>query len=136
MRNLFAKLGVLLLITAPAWAAEIAVLQNGFSIFHDHREINGEQTRLYLDNTDKNYLDVQTSEIASIEKAPDPPVVPKTTESTPAPDLNTVVKNASAKTFIDADLLWSVIRAESNMNAHAVSRKGARGLMQLMPETA
>src|ERR1039458_4515984 len=37
---------------------------------------------------------------------------------------------------IDADLLASVVQAESNGNALAVSRAGARGLMQLMPATA
>ena len=37
---------------------------------------------------------------------------------------------------IDADLLASVVKAESNGNTHAVSRAGARGLMQLMPGTA
>ena len=37
---------------------------------------------------------------------------------------------------IDADLLASVVQAESNGNARAVSRAGARGLMQLMPSTA
>jgi soluble lytic murein transglycosylase-like protein len=37
---------------------------------------------------------------------------------------------------LDADLLASVVKAESNGNAHAVSRAGARGLMQLMPGTA
>src|SRR5258708_18694799 len=34
------------------------------------------------------------------------------------------------------DLLASVVKAESGGNAHAVSRTGARGLMQLMPGTA
>ena len=37
---------------------------------------------------------------------------------------------------LDADLLASVVKAESNGNARAVSRAGARGLMQLMPKTA
>ncbi len=37
---------------------------------------------------------------------------------------------------MDADFIASVIRAESGNNPHAVSRKGAQGLMQLMPGTA
>jgi len=37
---------------------------------------------------------------------------------------------------LDAELLRAVVEAESNYDAEAVSRKGAIGLMQLMPETA
>jgi hypothetical protein len=37
---------------------------------------------------------------------------------------------------IDASLVKSVALVESNFNPKAVSRKGARGLMQLMPDTA
>ena len=44
---------------------------------------------------------------------------------------------AEAKRWnVDASLVSAVIRAESNYAAHALSRKGARGLMQLMPATA
>jgi soluble lytic murein transglycosylase-like protein len=43
---------------------------------------------------------------------------------------------AGALHNIDADLLASVVQAESNGNTRAVSRAGARGLMQLMPATA
>jgi soluble lytic murein transglycosylase-like protein len=37
---------------------------------------------------------------------------------------------------VESQLVHSVIRAESNYNANAVSPKGARGIMQLIPATA
>jgi soluble lytic murein transglycosylase-like protein len=37
---------------------------------------------------------------------------------------------------MDESLVKAIIKAESDFDPHAVSKKGARGLMQLMPETA
>src|SRR6202790_3699122 len=54
----------------------------------------------------------------------------------PAPALNQVVNSASAAYHLDPDLVNSVIHAESGFNSRAVSPKGARGLMHLMPGTA
>jgi soluble lytic murein transglycosylase len=47
-----------------------------------------------------------------------------------------IMKEIAEEYNIDLALLKAVIAVESNMNPHAVSRKGAQGLMQLMPRTA
>jgi soluble lytic murein transglycosylase-like protein len=47
-----------------------------------------------------------------------------------------VVRTYGRKYNVPADLIHSVIAAESNYDSGAVSPKGAAGLMQLMPETA
>jgi soluble lytic murein transglycosylase-like protein len=47
-----------------------------------------------------------------------------------------IITGASSKWGIDPSLVKAVIKAESDFDPHAVSKAGARGLMQLMPETA
>ena len=140
-------------LARPATAAELAVLRNGFSIRHEHRLVMGTTTRLYLTDDDSSFTDVPTEEITGFEKDLSLPVpVPVTSEpaasvarpsdplksgsAKPALPLNEVVNVASATYHLDPDLVNSVIHAESGFNAHAVSPKGARGLMQLMPGTA
>ena len=49
---------------------------------------------------------------------------------------DSAIANAAKATALEPALLHAVIRIESNYNPHAVSPKGARGLMQLMPDTA
>jgi soluble lytic murein transglycosylase-like protein len=46
------------------------------------------------------------------------------------------IADAAARYAVPERLIWAVIRVESGFDHRAVSRKGARGLMQLMPETA
>jgi soluble lytic murein transglycosylase len=51
-------------------------------------------------------------------------------------DYDEVIRSASDRHNIDADLVRAVIKAESDFNSNARSSKGAMGLMQLMPDTA
>lgn len=46
------------------------------------------------------------------------------------------IADAADRYGVPERLIWAVIRVESGFDRRAVSRKGARGLMQLMPETA
>ena len=130
------------LLSTAAFAADIATLHNGFSIRHERREDLGTVTRLYLDATPRSgYVDVATDQIASIEHddsptADDPAPPPAAQTPKEGASIQDFVNAASQKHGIDADLIDSVIRAESGFNPKAVSHKGAQGLMQLMPSTA
>jgi len=177
---------LLLLAQMSAFAGQIAILKNGFSIHFDHKEQNAKSTRLF---TSTGYLDIASDQITSFEEdeapvVPEPapvaaapstqlaaptvaakplvskpmaskalmskslanpipaaqPVAMKVTAS-PNPaataiDIDQVVREASNKNRLDPDFVNSVIMAESNFKTHAVSKKGAQGLMQLMPATA
>ncbi len=144
---LFCAIAVALLARS-ATAAELAILRNGFSIRHEHRQAMGTNTRLFFGADDSSFTDVPTEEITGYEKdlslpLPAPggshasiPAPSDSAKSGPAPALNDVVNIASAAYHLDPELVNSVIHAESGFNARAVSPKGARGLMQLMPSTA
>src|SRR5215470_17673901 len=132
----------------PCLAGEVAVLKNGFSIKHERREVVGDITRLYVNADGSSFVDVRTAEIEHFEVAPEEPadhsrsLVPASLSvnrgfpARPQNDLNTVVNEASGRYRLDPDLVNSVIKAESGFNVHAISRKGAQGLMQIMPGTA
>jgi soluble lytic murein transglycosylase-like protein len=142
-------------------AADLAVLRNGNSIRHERREVVGAVTRLYLSDSSSGYIEIPTDQIERFERdtAP-PPVKPQSTAAPnvkplsaaaavrplPTPTatttaltrqgLNDVVTGAGERHQIDPDFINSVIRAESGFHQNAVSKKGAQGLMQLMPGTA
>jgi soluble lytic murein transglycosylase-like protein len=162
---------VLVLAQLSAFAGQIAVLRNGFSIHFDRKEQSGNSTRLF---TPTGYLDMASDQIVSFEEdeasvvPQQQAVVPPATQlashslqdksstrqlsaahpAAPASsvtasakpveaiDLDQVVREASSRNRLDPDFVSSVIMAESHFKTHAVSKKGALGLMQLMPATA
>jgi soluble lytic murein transglycosylase-like protein len=119
-------------------------LKNGFDLICDHRETVGERVRLYLEPGSQSFVEVAGLEIASVEAAPAIPQKTVANLSTKqnsmanptAEEIRGMMSRAGVKHNVDVDLLASVVRAESGGNVRAVSRTGARGLMQLMPGTA
>lgn len=125
-------------------AAERATLRNGFVLRCDHHALVDGRVRLYLSAGEDNYIEFAPQQIATFEQVADPPprpappVQPKATRAaklTPA-DVAEMLARAGQQHNLDVDLLASVVKEESAGNARAVSRAGAQGLMQLMPETA
>jgi len=114
----------------------VATLQNGFTIRFNHRVQRNDQSRLFLTADENSYLDISTAQIANLSEENLPPGPVEAPKPEPKLDIPHAVAAASDKHGIDADLLYSVIRAESGFNPRAVSNKGAQGLMQLMPGTA
>lgn len=150
-RSVLVVCAATLIACASAPAAERVTLRGGAQFDCVHREFAEDgRVRLYLispagDSTaagSGNYVEVSAAAVLSVEYISDPvPTALAATAShsvsplTPA-EINQMLASAGAAHNIDADLLASVVKAESNGNALAVSRTGAQGLMQLMPATA
>ncbi len=126
------------------WAGELAVLRNGFTIRHSRHEQRNDVTRLYLTAETNNFVDVPTGDIERFEEVEEPPALvaqapvasAAVLDATVPGALYEMVHAASDRNNLDRDLILSLIQVESAFNPRAVSKKGAQGLMQLMPQTA
>ena len=161
VKQAWQMLALLVLGCLPMSAAERVTLVNGFTVDCVRHETSAGRTRLVLPEpagaTEPAYMDVAVEAIASIAVVPDPvtvaPVVGAGRVAAKGAAAGLAGSAAAAHTMtgdamrpllahageahrIDEDLLASVVRAESGGQTHAVSRTGARGLMQLMPGTA
>jgi len=73
---------------------------------------------------------------ASSASSTTPPTTESASTFVTSEKVNAAIEAAAARHSVDAELVRAVIKVESNFNPRAVSRKGAMGLMQLMPATA
>jgi soluble lytic murein transglycosylase-like protein len=125
------------LLGNAAHAFQRVTLRNGFSYDCARYEpIDDSHVRLFLTTQASDFIDLSRQSIVSIETLPDPPQPVIAAAATPIANVPELITQAGTQHHIDADLLASVIKAESGGRSNAVSRTGARGLMQLMPGTA
>jgi hypothetical protein len=142
MRSVLLTVLVSTAIAAPA-RAELVFFQSGRAISVRAIRSEGEEIVLQLraggdihcdrsvivnvEPDEVEYPD-ETPEAPSSERAsPDPPVIPDRYRE--------LVTTTAVRHGIDPRVVNAVIRVESGYQSRAISPKGARGLMQLMPAT-
>jgi hypothetical protein len=117
--------------SGPSVRAEYIVLRSGQRLAVTGYQILGDKYRLQMKG---GTAEIPVEQVLSIE--PEEifiPVPPMEISQEPFGDL---IRAAAKRYSVDADLITSVIAAESNFDPKAISRRDARGLMQLLPATA
>ncbi|HLE70634.1 MAG TPA: lytic transglycosylase domain-containing protein [Vicinamibacteria bacterium] len=124
----------LLVVAASPARAEIAVMESGKILYVDRFERVDEEITLYVTGggvvtvPSEIVLNVVPNEV--VEEGEDPQKVRL------FPQLEEFIAPAASKYGVAPELVAAVIWAESSGDPNATSHRGARGLMQLMPETA
>lgn len=120
------------LVALPVAArADYLVLRSGARINVSSYELRGDKYRAQIAG---GWAEFAVADVVAIEPEEIFVAAPKMPlEQAPFGEL---IRKAAGKYGVDADLVFSVVAAESNFNPKARSRRNAHGLMQLLPETA
>jgi soluble lytic murein transglycosylase-like protein len=139
------KLSCAILIALPAAAGEYAVLSSGLRIHVERHELVANMVRLY--STNDSFTELRADLVTKFEEddyvpPPDPPPAANANVNTKAiatlatPDPKSLIHEAAIRSGLPPNFVESVAKVESAFRQDAVSKKGAVGVMQLMPETA
>lgn len=123
--------GLIVLSTCVPARADYVVLRSGARLNVTGYEILGDRYRLHVQG---GVAEVPVQDIVAIE--PEEIFTPSTEPLSEKTPFQKLIRDAAARYNLDPTLIHSVIAIESNFDPKAVSRKNARGLMQLMPRTA
>ena len=119
------------LLAAPALRAEYVVLRSGQRLKVTGYQVVGDKYRLQMGG---GTVEIAAEDVVAIE--PEEVFTPLPAQPVVKAPYRELVEAAAERYKVDADLITSVIAVESNFDPKALSPKNARGLMQLLPETA
>ena len=128
-KSLFGAI-VALAALAPCARADYAVLQSGQRIHVTGYERMGNTMRLTMAG---GTLEIPANALVRID--PEDTFLPVKVKLLDVPFANFIAESARVH-GVAPELVASVIAVESNFNPNAISWRSARGLMQLMPQTA
>ncbi len=110
---------ITIFICIPSFRVEIYDLKDNSGVRHFTNAPESPQYYLYLKNTHYQYFKSSSSEKFTTNFDPD--------------RYDQLILKASLLHDVDFSLLKSIIKIESNFDCYAVSQRGAKGLMQIMP---
>ena len=135
----------LLVLTGAEAQADVVVLSNGLRLTVDHVKFDGEFAVFVMSNGGQ----VRTLRSLILDVVPDEPfgaremalnaLAKSRAAGRPQPqveELMSRIDRAAERAGVDPRLVHALVRAESNYRQFAISRKGAMGLMQIMPAVA
>ena len=128
------RLVILFVLALAAFAAgargDYFVLRSGARLNVTAYQLVGERYRIQMNG---GSAEIAAADVIAIE--PEEIFIPAPRVPLIQAPYGDMIQSAAKKYSVDADLIFSVIATESNFNPRAISRRGARGLMQLLPAT-
>jgi len=131
MRHLLPAFPIFVMLAVPA-RADIAVLTNGQTFKVTTHRV--EEGLVYLSLKDGGEIGLPAASLRGL--VPDEVVEEVAMAPAGSGDLRELATAAARRHGLDPGLVLAVVSVESAFRPEAVSRKGAQGLMQLMPATA
>ncbi len=122
--------------------AELAYFHSGRTLSIKGHQVEGDSVVLTLRNGGQIICEASViarfapDEVPYPEPEPEPAPAPVATEALPLVPYGELIDKMASAQGVPIKLVRAVIQVESAYQPRARSRKGAMGLMQLMPETA
>jgi soluble lytic murein transglycosylase-like protein len=121
------------LLAASEVRGEYVVMRSGQRLTVTGYQLVGDKYQLQLVG---GSVELPASEVVAIEPEEVFTPLPAAPAANAKGPFGEFIEAAAKRYGVDVDLIASVIAAESNFNAKAISARNARGLMQLLPVTA